>query len=242
MCLLCIVRFAFHTGGVVGQRALTYFVALSYLACCARFLLGSSGLASRAVLGIVEFVASRAFCLRTPSPSRHCRPLKAALSCSHTSAWRAAVLTSHPSGRLRRRLIPALGALQTMSPVEEFLGISNAATARLADTFNAPDVVPFGSAALDLIARHPEEREAFAQCLISSALDPEHYDAWFVQFCVHGLRWTELKSAFEAMHSNAVARSDWTKIPYLAKVLAAFEEDWEDARDFYGAYFVRGRA
>ena len=37
LCLLRIVRFAFHTGGVVGQRALTYFVALSCLACCARF-------------------------------------------------------------------------------------------------------------------------------------------------------------------------------------------------------------
>ena len=51
--------------------------------------------ASRAVLGIIEFIASGAFYLRTPSPSGHCPPLKAALSCSHTSAWRAAVLTSH---------------------------------------------------------------------------------------------------------------------------------------------------
>ncbi len=65
--------------------------------------------ALRAVLGIIEFVASRASCLRTPSPARHCRASKAALSCSHTSAWRAAVLTSHSSGRLRRRLTPALG-------------------------------------------------------------------------------------------------------------------------------------
>ena len=128
-----------------------------------------------------------------------------------------------------------------MSPIEEFHELSAAAAARLAETFNAPDVVPFGSAALDLIAAHPEERQTFAQGLIDSALDPERCDPWFLQFCVHGLRWPELKIAFESMYSSAVARNDWNIIPNLAKVLAAFEDNWEDARDFYGVYFQQER-
>ena len=68
---------------------------------------------SRAVRGNVQVIARCPHSSRTPSPSRHCRPLKAALSCNHTSAWRAAVLTSHSSGRLRRRLTPALGINET---------------------------------------------------------------------------------------------------------------------------------
>jgi hypothetical protein len=128
-----------------------------------------------------------------------------------------------------------------MSPIEEFHRISAAATARLAESFNAPDVVPFGSAALDLIAAHPEERHVFVKNLIGSVLDPSHCDPWFLQFCVHGLRWPELKIAFESMHNSAVARNDWNVIPNLAKVLDAFEESWEDARDFYGAYYQQER-
>ena len=76
--------------------------ALSFLASSCR--------ESRAVRGDVHVIASYSLSSRTPSHSRHCRPSKAALSCSHTSAWRAAVLTSHSSGRLRRRLIQALDA------------------------------------------------------------------------------------------------------------------------------------
>jgi hypothetical protein len=128
-----------------------------------------------------------------------------------------------------------------MSPIEEFNELSVAATKRLAETFNAPDVVPFGGAALDLIAAHPEQRHAFAQRLIRCALEPEHCDPWFLQFCIHGLRWPELKAEFESMHSVALAKNEWNAIPNLAKVLAAFEEKWEDAGDFYGAYFSRER-
>jgi len=102
-----------HVWRFARRRALPYFVAWSHLAYCARFsYLGSSCLAPRAVLGIIKSFASREFLLRTPSPTRHCRALKAALSCSHSSAWRAAVLTSHSSGRLRRRLTPALGLMK----------------------------------------------------------------------------------------------------------------------------------
>lgn len=128
-----------------------------------------------------------------------------------------------------------------MSPIDEFDALSVAATKRLAKTFNAPDVIPFGSAALGLIAAHPELRHVFAQRLLGCALEPERCDPWFLQFCVHGLRWPELKTVFQTMHSHALAKNDWSSIPNLAKALAAFDENWEDAKDFYDAYFHRER-
>jgi hypothetical protein len=128
-----------------------------------------------------------------------------------------------------------------MSPIDELDALSVAATKRLAETFDAPDVIPFGSAALDLIGAHPELRRAFAQRLLEYALEPERRDPWFLQFCVHGLRWPELHSAFQTMHTNALAKNDWNSIPALAKALAAFDENWEDAKDFYGVYFHRER-
>jgi hypothetical protein len=92
-------------------------------------VLASLCAASRAVLGIIEFIACGALYLRTPTPAGHCRPSKAALSCSHTSAWRAAVLTSHSSGRLRRRLIPALALMKSLLSFIILIAIQSGAMA-----------------------------------------------------------------------------------------------------------------
>lgn len=123
------------------------------------------------------------------------------------------------------------------SPVEQLEQISNAATAHLAVTFNAPDLIPFGQAALNLISAHPEERSAFARAFLNGINTPDTWDVWFIQFCVHALRWPELKAGFEAMSREAVALDDWNRIQPLGHVLDAFEDSWEDAGDIYAAHF-----
>ena len=123
------------------------------------------------------------------------------------------------------------------SSLEKFQEISVAAATHLAVTFNAPDVVPFGQSALDLIAAHPEDRPAFARAILAAIDRPDSCDVWFVQFCVHALRWPELKAEFEAMSRTAIASNDWARIQRLGHVLDAFEDSWEDASDFYTAHF-----
>ncbi|WP_144409250.1 hypothetical protein [Pseudoxanthomonas suwonensis] len=123
------------------------------------------------------------------------------------------------------------------SPVEQFQEISKAATAHLAITFNAPDVVPFGQAALKLISAYPEERPAFALAFLRGIDTPDACDEWFIQFCVHALRWPELKAQFESMSRDAVVSNDWNRIQRLGHVLDAFEDSWEEAGVFYAAHF-----
>jgi len=60
----------------------------------------------------------------------------------------------------------------------------------------------------------------------------------FVQVCVHALRWPELRSFYEEQSRLAIARNDWSAIADYGKYLNAFEDDWEDARTFYGLYFA----
>ena len=62
----------------------------------------------RAVCRNVACVVSGSFFARRPQPSRGYRTSKAVLSFLSAAAQLCCRLTSHPSGRLRRRLIPAL--------------------------------------------------------------------------------------------------------------------------------------
>ncbi|MEJ2790961.1 MULTISPECIES: hypothetical protein [unclassified Pseudoxanthomonas] len=123
------------------------------------------------------------------------------------------------------------------SHVEQLKEISRAAAAHLAVTFNAPDVIPYGQSALRLIYAHPDERQAFARAFINGIASPDDWDACFIQFCVHALRWPDLKADLEAMSREAVASNNWSLIQRLGHVLDAFEDTWEDAGDFYAAHF-----
>ena len=124
-----------------------------------------------------------------------------------------------------------------MSPVERLKKISTAASVRLNESFHAPDVVPYGAEALALIADHPEQQAEFLATLLQAAVVPEDGDVWFLQFCAHGLRWPELKAGLERLSSAAVQANDWNHVQRLGHILDAFEDNWEDADDFYSAHF-----
>ena len=123
-----------------------------------------------------------------------------------------------------------------MDALEQFHAIAKSATDRLAETSNAPDLIPYGTAMLELIGKHPEQRPAFVRAFVRGIQNPEEFDPWLIQFCMHALRWPELKKEFNAMSREAVARNDWNLIQPLGHVLDAFEDNWED-RDFYAEYF-----
>jgi len=58
-----------------------------------------------------------------------------------------------------------------------------------------------------------------------------------VEVCMHALRWTNVKLAFEQHHREVVAQNDWRRESYYRHCLDAFEDEWEDANDFYASHF-----
>jgi hypothetical protein len=121
-----------------------------------------------------------------------------------------------------------------VTPVDQVIQLARDADAKLRVSFDAPDVLPFASAALELIAAHPELRADFESVFLEM---PPYAPTEFVEVCMHALRWPNVRQEFEARCRAAVARNDWRAEPVYRHYLEAFEPDWEDAGDFYGSYF-----
>jgi hypothetical protein len=134
---------------------------------------------------------------------------------------------------------PVLAALSvmTMGAIEEFWSIAEAATKKINETYNAPDVIPYGICILDLIERNPDKRSQFADAFFQLFIGPSRYEEALIEFCMHVLRWPEVKTRFEALSREAIEKEDWNNINPLQHILEAFEDDWEDASDFYVEYF-----
>jgi hypothetical protein len=112
-----------------------------------------------------------------------------------------------------------------------------AAAAAFRPDSGAPEIIPFGAAIVELMRANPRDREALEREFIASigTAPPE-----LIEFCVHGLRWQSLRSYFHAQQRQAVERNNWRAEPYFRSVLEAFDEGWEDARDFYASYLNAG--
>lgn len=123
-----------------------------------------------------------------------------------------------------------------MTPVDQVIQFARDAEAKLSVSFDAPDVLPFASAALDVIAAHPDLRSEFESAFLEM---PPYAPTEFVEVCMHALRWPNVRKEYEARCRAAVARNDWRTEPVYRHYLEAFEPDWEDATDFYASYFGR---
>ncbi len=121
-----------------------------------------------------------------------------------------------------------------MNPVEHVIQLAKEAEAKLSSSFNAPDVLPFAIEALESIAAHPDMKVEFERAFLEM---PAYAPTEFVEVCMHALRWETVKAEYERRCRSAVARNDWRTEPVYRHYLEAFEDDWEDADDFYAAYF-----
>lgn len=121
-----------------------------------------------------------------------------------------------------------------MAPVETVIELARAATSKIDETYNAPDVLPFTTEALDVIRAHPDLQPDFESVFLqmSSFATTE-----FVEVCMHALLWPNVRREFERRHREAVARNDWRAEPVYRHYLDAFEEEWDVAHTFYAAYF-----
>lgn len=78
---------------------------------------------------------------------------------------------------------------------------------------------------------HPELRNEFVN-LLASMRRPE-----FIAVCVHALRWTQLNELMLSKYNYAVKNNDWRAEGALRTVVDAIDPSWEDAEDFYAAFF-----
>ena len=84
-----------------------------------------------------------------------------------------------------------------MAPVERVIELARAATSKIDETYDAPDVLSFTTEALEVIKAHPDLQAEFE----GAFLDMSAYATTeFVEVCMHALRWPNVKREFERRH------------------------------------------
>uniref|UniRef100_UPI0010466917 hypothetical protein n=1 Tax=unclassified Variovorax TaxID=663243 RepID=UPI0010466917 len=119
-----------------------------------------------------------------------------------------------------------------LNPIEQLQRNAKALAGR--DVFGADEILPHAVKALQLVRDHHELRLAFGEefIRISAYAPPE-----FIEICMHELRWPEVRDEFSLRQSKALAEDDWRAELVFRGYLAAFEDGWTDADDFYASYF-----
>jgi hypothetical protein len=114
-----------------------------------------------------------------------------------------------------------------MNPLERFRVLRAEAQAAISkpDSIGCADIKPAGFAIIRLVAAHPEMRAEFVT-LFGRTL---HDGPWeLLAFCMHSLRWPEVREIIQREREQQVARIGARTSPVFDHVLAAFDDDWED--------------
>ena len=114
--------------------------------------------------------------------------------------------------------------------------IMNSAKLAYDKSCNAPDLVPYGKEIIDLINNDQGDQSQYI-FIFKQAWEQCWGPFELIAFCMHTLRWPELKNYFDSLYKQSVATEDWRAEPCLREIVEAFESNWENAIDFYGAYF-----
>ena len=93
------------------------------------------------------------------------------------------------------------------------------------------DMEPQCEEMLSIAVAHPECRAE----LSSAFVEVSHIVYEAVEFCMHVLRWEEVRQTFQEQLKAAQAVDDWCAIPVLLSMLESFDDDW-DGRDFWARF------
>lgn len=102
---------------------------------------------------------------------------------------------------------------------------------------------PYLLSALQAIKSRPECREEFI-AVFRGLLDGGTRGPWEVlPFCMHELRWPEVKSLVDERLDTAVKANDWRIINMLASYRDSFTDEWDDwvLFDYYSVRVGRAR-
>lgn len=93
-------------------------------------------------------------------------------------------------------------------------------------------IEPAFEAVLSFVIAHPELKNELADAFMQLAHDPSLGPPELIQYCMHALRWIEVKTQL----------SDWLELEkservrhVLRKLLMSFDDDWYDA-DAYSRF------
>jgi len=112
--------------------------------------------------------------------------------------------------------MPPLRSEDSLKPSDELVELAKRVEEKLSQSFDAPDVLPFASKAVELVRSFPELRKDFElEFTVMQAYAPRE----FVQVCKHALRWPELPVFFEEQSRSAIERNDWAAIADYGKYL-----------------------
>jgi hypothetical protein len=121
-----------------------------------------------------------------------------------------------------------------MTPIDQFYKLARDAdaTQKSEDTRGFPDLEPFCLKIIDLTKTHPTFRADFVDAF-KSVVNDASLGAWeIIMLCMHLLRWPEIRDWSEKRRSECIAANDWRGEPVFGAILAAFDDNWEDA-EFY---------
>ena len=109
------------------------------------------------------------------------------------------------------------------------------AAAKSLAVINQDDAEPEMARFLHLVQDHPEERPFIAQLFVDS-FDDSYYlrhEPWeFLRFCMHALRWSELRDFINIKKKADVTQRGARSSTIWNDILAAFEPGWKGAAEF----------
>jgi hypothetical protein len=106
---------------------------------------------------------------------------------------------------------------------------------RAEDSYDGPELESVLVEVLRLIDSCPDARLELARCFIDLVRQPDRGSWEIVEFCMHNLRWPEVRRAVVEDLEKAKADQDGRAVPILSQILAAFDPAWPNA-DLYGNY------
>lgn len=109
--------------------------------------------------------------------------------------------------------------------LDRFVELAAAATAAAAEPGPEFPEAEF-SAVLDHVLQHPAQRARFAELFVAVAYDRDRDGIDLVDYCMHALRWEEVRSAFR---NRLAAEQDERARHVLRGLLQAFDDGWEPA-------------
>ncbi|MDX1353217.1 MAG: hypothetical protein R3254_09405 [Thiomicrorhabdus sp.] len=123
-----------------------------------------------------------------------------------------------------------------MNELERFKELARSAVTEVDRTGNISSIIPICSSMLEIIRSSDKSQKVFAE-LIIELWNSRSIENGVIEFCCHALKWPRLKDYFSNEFIKAKEESRWDDWQYLRHIVEAFEDDWEDAKDFYAAYF-----
>lgn len=112
--------------------------------------------------------------------------------------------------------------------IERFFLLAQEAQRVDAEALDEP-VEPAFEAVLSLVISHPEARAGIARAFMRLAIDPNLAPPELIEFCMHALRWPEVK---EGLLSRLSSESSERARHVIKKLIMSFDDDWYDAESY----------